>query len=477
MNETKTDFERLLKQNLWNFLCAQEKLKETIKTPAESYRTLFENLLSFKDIKVVAFNEPISESDPDYWHINYLKDSDWKKRMEESGFHFHNGIAEGKNAHSDTFSFTLTGDKILVSPYLAIQCVGKNIGDLASLIKVYEDPFEFYLRKITDYVPTLDDISKNFLETKDFEKFLLESYKEECIKNDKMYRNLTICPLIESIRQFNKLQGNRILETSTITEILDRDDQILCALSRLRDRYYAHNGYFPDPNIEAEKMQDISILFKNGELNEELVEEVFKKKISMCVGIDAEETLIENLKKQNFPNLTQAEEYRYIKDYITAVNDLYDYIENDLGYDRKDANYLYRSFMGTNIAQVKDKRNEFLHKKIETDEKSILTHDPEIPILFLNNLKMCISLFGRDDVIKHANEFKEKQLELREENEQRTRLRGRLRKASTPKKRQELISQLKTNTPRRQEIATEIRHRLWDNFDSSFVPLKIDKIR
>ncbi len=477
MQEDEADLKKILKLNLWNFLCAEEKLQDTQSTPAEEYRGVFQNLLTFKDIKSIPLKEPVDESDPNYWHINYTKDKDWEKRMDERGFHTWYGKAEGKKAHQDEASFTMKGDKVLLSPYLAIQCVGDDIGDLASIIKVYEDPFDFYLRKITDYVPTLKDISQNFLKTKDFENFLLESYKKERVEDNKIYRNLTICPLIESIRKYNKLHENMILESPKITDISVPDDRVLWALVRLRDCYFAHNEYFPDLKVVPEDIKDISILFKMGELNTELVEKILKKKVAMCVGINDEKTLMKDLKEQKFPNLTQTKGYIYIKDYITGVNKLYDYIEHDLGYPRKDANYLFNSLSGMNVSHDKDARNKFLHQQLETDSE-VRIHDPEGPILTLDRLTWYVRNFGRDEVIKGANEFKQKELELKEENEKRSRLRGRLKKASNSQKKGKLISELIVDTPRRKEKAEEIkkvRRCLRKDWGPSFVPIKVKK--
>ena len=481
MQENEADLEKILKLNLWNFLCAEEKLKSTQNTPVEEYRRLFQNLLTFKDIKPISLKEPVDESDPNYWHINYTKDKDWEKRMDERGFHTWYGKAEGKKAHQDEASFTMKGDKVLLSPYLAIQCIGDDIGDLASLMQIHEDSFDFYLRKITDYVPTLKDISQNFLVTEDFEHFLLKSYKNERVEDSKIYRNLTICPLIESIRRYYVSQGNMILKSPriTITDISDPDEQILWALGKLRDGYFAHNDYFPDFRVEPEKIKNISILFKDGELNKDLVEKVLKKAVSKCVGISDEKVLIKDLKQQKFLNLTETDEYSDIKDYVTATNELYDYIENVLKVNRKDAGYLYGSMFGTEgITETKSERDKLLHVMIKTKSREIHIHDPEIPMLILDNLKMYAMCFGRDKMIEIMEEFKQKKIELKKENENRLKLRGRLRKASTLKKRSDLISQLIVDTPRRKEEAEEIkkvRRCLRKDWGPSFVPIKVKK--
>ena len=103
----------------------------------------------------------------------------------------------------------------------------------------------------------------------------------------------------------------------------------------------------------------------------------------------------------------------------------------------------------------------------------------KVIMLILDNLKMYVMRFGRDKMVEMMEEFKQKKIELKEENEKRLRLRGRLRKASTPKKRSDLISELIVDTPRRKEKAEELHkmRRHWEKVAPGFAPIKVKKTK
>ena len=109
--------------------------------------------------------------------------------------------------------------------------------------------------------------------------------------------------------------------------------------------------------------------------------------------------MINNLKEKHFPVLTDSPLYKSTIDYIVETNKLYEYLEDDLGFTRKETKYIFDCLYG-GLPGDKNNRNRFLHEQMDTNPSGMLAYDPELPQLNRQMIDMIISVGGKEDTVK-----------------------------------------------------------------------------
>ena len=254
------------------------------------------------------------------------------------------------------------------------------------------DPYKGFIMQGNDLKENIKKTLWDFLCAQ--EKARISQTNEDII-----FRDLTLCPCIESIQRYYLSQGIDIT-TEARQPNANLNIRVLDAVKKVRDRFFVHNVFSPFQTQNGEEIDDILILRKNNDLNIDLVQKTLFKTACEIFGFKNQMELIDDLHKQHFPILTDSPFYKSTADYIIETNKLYEYLENDLGFTRKETPYVFGYLMGT-FPTEKRNRNRFLHEKIDANPScGMLEFDPEVPQLYRKMIDMCISVEGKGVVIQ-----------------------------------------------------------------------------